>query len=37
MSQQIIGGECYVHGIADGQSIELAEREGREPQYFCIG
>jgi hypothetical protein len=33
---QITGGQVYVHGIMEGEGIDLAERAGFQPQQFCI-
>jgi hypothetical protein len=32
----LIGGECYVHGLADGQGIDVARREGLNVEEICI-
>ena len=33
---QIIGGESYVHGLMDGEGLELAAREGLSAQDICL-
>ena len=32
----LIGGECYVHGLADGQGIDVARTEGLSVEEICI-
>jgi hypothetical protein len=34
--QAIGGGCCYVHGICDGEALELAEREGIQPEMIFL-
>ena len=36
MSHVLIGGECYIHGLADGQGIDIVERESLEPGEVSI-
>jgi hypothetical protein len=36
MSHVLIGGECYVHGLADGQGVEIAQKEGLNTEKICI-
>ena len=33
---QLIGGYCYIHGLADGQGLEIAEKEGVMPEKICL-
>jgi hypothetical protein len=33
---QLIGGECYVHGLVDGEGLKIAEREDSRVQDFCL-
>jgi hypothetical protein len=33
---KLIGGECYVHGLADGEGLDIAEREGIRPTKICL-
>jgi hypothetical protein len=36
MSHVLIGGECYVHGLADGEAVETARRERFDAEEICI-
>jgi hypothetical protein len=36
MSHVLIGGECYVHGLADGEAVETARREQFDVEEICI-
>jgi hypothetical protein len=36
MSHVFIGGECYVHGLADGQAVEMSRAEGTKVVEICI-
>jgi len=36
MSHVLIGGECYVHGLADGEAVEAARREQFDAEEICI-
>jgi hypothetical protein len=37
MSHVLVGGECYVHGLADGQAVELARTEHLiDAEEICI-
>jgi hypothetical protein len=36
MSHVLIGGECYVHGLADGEAVETARREQFDAGEICI-
>jgi hypothetical protein len=33
---KLIGGECYVHGLADGEGLDIAEIEGIRPTKICL-
>ena len=33
---RLIGGECYIHGLADGQGLDVAERAGILPRKICL-
>ena len=33
---QMIGGECYVHGLVDGEGLEIARRENLPVEDFCL-
>jgi hypothetical protein len=33
---KLIGGYCYVHGICDGEALDLAEHEGIEPETIHL-
>jgi hypothetical protein len=33
---KLIGGECYVHGLADGEGLDIAERHGIRPTKICL-
>ena len=33
---KLIGGECYVHGLADGEGLDIADREGIRPTKICL-
>ena len=33
---KLIGGECYVHGFADGEGLDIAERAGILPTKICL-
>ena len=33
---KLIGGECYIHGLADGQGLDIAERVGILPTKICL-
>ena len=33
---QLMGGCCYIHGLADGQGLEIAEKEGIMPEKICL-
>jgi hypothetical protein len=33
---QLIGGECYVHGLVDGEGLKIAEREDSHVQDFYL-
>jgi hypothetical protein len=33
---QLIGGECYIHGLADGEGLDIAERIGMLPTKICL-
>jgi hypothetical protein len=33
---QLIGGECYVHGLVDGEGLKITEREDSRMQDFCL-
>jgi hypothetical protein len=33
---KLIGGECYVHGLADGEGLDIAERVGILPTKICL-
>ena len=33
---RLIGGECYVHGLADGEGLDIAERLGMLPTKICL-
>ena len=36
MSHVLIGGECYVHGLADGEAVATARREQFDAEEICI-
>jgi hypothetical protein len=36
VNHKLIGGYCYIHGLSDGQGLEIAEREGIAPQDICL-
>ena len=33
---EVIGGYCYIHGLTDGQGLEVAEKEGIMPEQICL-
>ena len=33
---ELIGGECYIHGLADGQALGIAEEKGLQPTTIYI-
>jgi hypothetical protein len=33
---KLIGGECYIHGLADGEGLDIAERVGILPTKICL-
>jgi hypothetical protein len=33
MSYQLIGGECYIHGIADGEAMKIAKKGFKRRRY----
>ena len=35
-SYQMIGGECYVHGLVDGEGLEIARRKDLPVEDFCL-
>ena len=32
----ILGGYCCVHGLADGEGVEMAERQAIPPSEICL-
>jgi hypothetical protein len=36
MSHVFVGGECYVHGLADGQAVVIARTEQIDAEEICI-
>lgn len=36
LTYKLVGGECYVHGLADGEGLDVAEKEGLLPRKICL-
>jgi hypothetical protein len=36
VTHELIGGYCYIHGLRDGQGLDIAEQEGITSEKICL-
>ena len=36
VAYRMVGGYCYIHGLADGEGVDIARREAIQPSEICI-